>query len=374
MTYKCSYCSCTFSSTYALKRHISDKHQYIDEDEEVTFQSNMPHEEPDLWDDDDKEVSKVPYHEESGLWDDDLSMKDDESESKITLEQPVESHENLQISEESDEESGEFDDNDESDEESGEFDDDDNEDNEVDLTYSLSIDAEDFCGTTLDDAIRDKIHPPNTEWPNNIYREFMEIVMEYQLSNSCGDRIIKLINKSRQEAEKNPLPINTKEGRRFLDVNEFPYMKFKKVLITKFQDKDYSFYYQPIIHGIKVLLLQSEMNEEFVFKYKNHNTLIKTYGEQFESNWWYITENKIPVDNKLLSIIIYADSTTCDHLGKTSEHPIYISLENIPNWQRNKPNAKVLVGYLPKLKAKDNTTRNSESFRRLQRLVFQRCL
>ena len=106
MTYKCSYCSCTFSSTYALKRHISDKHQYIDEDEEVTFQSNMPHEEPDLWDDDDKEVSKVPYHEESGLWDDDLSMKDDESESKITLEQPVESHENLQISEESDEESG----------------------------------------------------------------------------------------------------------------------------------------------------------------------------------------------------------------------------------------------------------------------------
>ena len=334
----------------------------------------MPHEEPDLWDDDDKEVSKVPYHEESGLWDDDLSMKDDESESKITLEQPVESHENLQISEESDEESGEFDDNDESDEESGEFDDDDNEDNEVDLTYSLSIDAEDFCGTTLDDAIRDKTHPPNTEWPNDIYREFMEIVMEYQLSNSCGDRIIKLINKSRQEAEKNSLPINTKEGRRFLDVNEFPYMKFKKVLITKFQDKDYSFYYQPIIHGIKVLLLQSEMNEEFVFKYKNHNTLIKTYGEQFESNWWYITENKIPVDNKLLSIIIYADSTTCDHLGKTSEHPIYISLGNIPNWQRNKPNAKVLVDYLPTLKAKDNTTRNSESFRRLQRLIFQRCL
>ncbi|GBC09808.1 hypothetical protein RclHR1_09120005 [Rhizophagus clarus] len=177
MTYKCSYCSCTFSSTYALKRHISDKHQYIDEDEEVTFQSNMPHEEPDLWDDDDKEVSKVPYHEES----------------------------------ESDEEIGEFNNNDESDKKSGGFDDDDNKDNKVDLTYSLSIDAEDFCETTLDDVIRDKTHPPNTKWLNDIYREFMEIVMEYQLSNFCGDRIIKLINKSRQEAEKNLLPINTKE-------------------------------------------------------------------------------------------------------------------------------------------------------------------
>ena len=121
------------------------------------------------------------------------------------------------------------------------------------LTFSLSIDAEDFSGTMLDDAIEDKMHPPNTEWPNDIYREFMEIVMEYQLSNSCGDRIIKLINNSRNSDEKS-LPINTKEGRKFLDANEFPYMKFKKVPITKFQDTDYNFYYQPIIHGVKVLL------------------------------------------------------------------------------------------------------------------------
>ena len=144
------------------------------------------------------------------------------------------------------------------------------------MTYPLSIDSEDSLGTTLDDAIKDKRHPPNTEWPNEIFRDFMEIVTEYQLSNSCGDRIIKLINKSRQEPEKNPLPINTKEGRKFLDVNEFPYMKFKKVPITNFQNMDYFFYYQSIIHGIKVLLLQSKINKEFVFKYKNNNTSIRT--------------------------------------------------------------------------------------------------
>ena len=65
-------------------------------------------------------------------------------------------------------------------------------------------------------------------------------------------------------------------------------------------------------------------------------------------------EKNIPVDNFLLSIILYADSTTCDHIGKTSEYLIYISLRNISNWKRNKPNSKVLVSYLPKLKAKDN--------------------
>ena len=241
----------------------------------------------------------------------------------------------------------------------------------VNLTYPFSIDTEDYCGTTLDDAIKDKNHPPNTEWPNDIYREFMEIVMEYQLSNSCGDRIIKLINKSKN-VEKNALPKNTKEGRKFLDIGEFPYMKFKKVSITNFHDVEYNFYYQPIIHGIKVLMLQSDINKEFIFKYRKNNN--ESYGEQFESDWWRITEKNIPIDNHLLSIIIYADSTTCDHLGKTSEHPIYISLRNIPHWLRNKPESKVLVGYFPKLKAKDNNTRNSESFRKLQRQVFQRCL
>src|SRR5256885_4864708 len=150
-------------------------------------------------------------------------------------------------------------------------------------------------------------------------------------------------------------------------------MRFKKVPVTSFQDVDYEFYYQLIINGIKTLLLQSDINKEFVFRYQN-NSSINTYDEQFESNWWNITEKTIPIDNYLLSIIIYANATTCDHLGKTSEHLIYISLGNISNWLQNKFHAKILAGYLLKLKAKDNATRNSKSFQKLQRQVFQRCL
>jgi hypothetical protein len=151
------------------------------------------------------------------------------------------------------------------------------------LTYPYSSDLDDFSGTTFEDAINDKMHPLSTEWPNEIYREFMEIVMEFQLSNSCGDRIIKLFNKSKN-FENNSLPKNTREGRKFIDASDFPYMKFKKVPVTNFQDVDYEFYYQPIIHGIKVLLLQSEINKEFILKYQNNNT--RVYGEQFESDWW----------------------------------------------------------------------------------------
>src|SRR5207245_5578816 len=83
---------------------------------------------------------------------------------------------------------------------------------EDNLTYPLSINAEDSSGITLDDAINDKMHLQNTEWPNDIYREFMEIVMEYQLSNSCGDRIIKLIDKSSSDTDENLLLKSTKYG------------------------------------------------------------------------------------------------------------------------------------------------------------------
>ena len=53
MTYTCLHCSRTFSTPYALKRHISDKHQYhIIEEEGKSSHSNLPTEEPGLWDDD----------------------------------------------------------------------------------------------------------------------------------------------------------------------------------------------------------------------------------------------------------------------------------------------------------------------------------
>jgi hypothetical protein len=68
MTYQCTYCSRTFSTPYAIKRHISDNHQCITEDEGEVSRSIIPYEEPDLWDD------NLPTDEH--LWDDDLPTED----------------------------------------------------------------------------------------------------------------------------------------------------------------------------------------------------------------------------------------------------------------------------------------------------------
>jgi Zinc finger, C2H2 type len=69
MTYKCLHCSRTFATPYALKRHISDKHQYIAEDEGETSRSNIPYDELSLWDED------LPT-EEPSFWDEDFSTED----------------------------------------------------------------------------------------------------------------------------------------------------------------------------------------------------------------------------------------------------------------------------------------------------------
>ncbi|RGB41221.1 hypothetical protein C1646_752286, partial [Rhizophagus diaphanus] len=121
--------------------------------------SNKLYEEPDHWDD------NLPTDEH--LWDDDLLMEQYEENVQM-IEQPVETQEiNSRKSEKSNET-------------------DEGTDEEIDdnLTFSLSINPKDFYRKTLDDAINDKMHPLNTEWPNDIYHEFIEIVMEYQLSNS----------------------------------------------------------------------------------------------------------------------------------------------------------------------------------------------
>ncbi|RIA83916.1 hypothetical protein C1645_880240 [Glomus cerebriforme] len=149
MTFKCLHCSQTFATSYALNDIFL-----------TGLWADLPIDDPDLWDDD------LPTEDQ--IQNEDIELMIIEQDVEILIEKDWKSEKGDETDEKIDN----------------------------DLTFPLSIDSEDFYGTTLADAITDKMHLPNTEWPNDIYREFIEIVMEYQLSNSCGDRIIKLINNS----------------------------------------------------------------------------------------------------------------------------------------------------------------------------------
>ena len=72
--------------------------------------------------------------------------------------------------------------------------------------------------------------------------------------------------------------------------------------------------------------------------------------------------------------MFYSDKTNCDSRGKTDRHPLFLTLGNIPIKKRNFPNAKALIGFLPILKAQNESEKKSNLFHLKIRQLFHQCL
>ncbi|RHZ80488.1 hypothetical protein Glove_134g73 [Diversispora epigaea] len=107
--------------------------------------------------------------------------------------------------------------------------------------------------------------------------------------------------------------------------------------------------------------------------YSKHCILVHNNREYF-INYRPIKNSSIPSSACILSLILYSDATTTDTLRKSSLHPIYISLGNIPTWRRNKEDAKQLLGYFPILFAKNEKEKTSPEFKKLVRETFHKSL
>ncbi|RIB02696.1 hypothetical protein C2G38_2290449 [Gigaspora rosea] len=109
-------------------------------------------------------------------------------------------------------------------------------------TKSYEIGLEDYEGASFDEAFQDLYHSRTVEWPNDAYREFIEIINKYQLLNSASDAFITFFNKF-SNLDISPLPLSTKAGKEFLDDTIIFYMMFKEVPVKTFQNIEYIFYY-----------------------------------------------------------------------------------------------------------------------------------
>ncbi|RHZ87318.1 hypothetical protein Glove_37g146 [Diversispora epigaea] len=182
------------------------------------------------------------------------------------------------------------------------------------------------------------------EFPNESYADLMTLVTKYNLNNKAGNAIIKFFNKH-FNLSISPLPKNIETGRKYMDKMNLSRLLYYKYRILVHNNKEYFINYQPI---------------------KNK----QSYGEQYTGNWWKKVKESISSVAHILSIILYSDVTTTDTLGKRLLHPIYISLDNIPTWRRNKEGAKQLLGYLPILSAKNEREKKSSEFKKLVRETF----
>ncbi|CAG8847949.1 27912_t:CDS:2, partial [Gigaspora margarita] len=194
------------------------------------------------------------------------------------------------------------------------------------------LDIANLQRTTLNDAL-DSIEKKNkperiAKWPNNTYQDFMELIVEGNIFNNIGDKIIKFFNKH-SNLEVSPLPKSTKNGKDYLNQIKSPSINFKEKVVAIYSGNNITLHYHPIFRAIQALLQRPEnINGERIF------------GELYEGDWWLETEKTLAPLNHLLSTILYSDATIFDCLGKTSGHPVFLIFGNLPNWVRNSQNSK----------------------------------
>ena len=87
------------------------------------------------------------------------------------------------------------------------------------------------------------------EWPNDAYREFMELVIEGNISNKIGDKIIKIFNKY-SNLEKSPLPTSSKIGKDYLNQINSLLINFKEKTVVTYSEVNFKLHYRPIFRAI----------------------------------------------------------------------------------------------------------------------------
>src|SRR2546429_7468954 len=89
-----------------------------------------------------------------------------------------------------------------------------------------------------------------------------------------------------------------------------------------YMEETYYLHHRQIFDAIKELLSNKEILDNCTFDFKPlYHEGQRIYSEQYTGMWWERVQESLSEDAKVLSIMLYSNATTCDHLGKTSEHP-----------------------------------------------------
>ncbi|RHZ82174.1 hypothetical protein Glove_113g35 [Diversispora epigaea] len=212
------------------------------------------------------------------------------------------------------------------------------------------------------------------KFPNNIYSDLMTLIIQHNLNNKTRNAIIRFFNKH-SNLLTSLLSKNIEQERKLMDRMKLINLLNKEKVILKYNNKDYIIYYRPIINCIKNILSIKDIHKYITFNFKNNQTNNnRNYNEQYTFNWWARTEKTLPTGSYLLSIILYSDASTTDSLEKNTLHPIFVTLNNIITWRRNKPDVKQLLAYLPIIKAKDDTQKIFEEHKNIVRRTFHKSL
>lgn len=157
---------------------------------------------------------------------------------------------------------------------------------------------------------------------------------------------------------------------------KIPNMNFQKELMGKYNEIEYYLEYRHISEALRELLMNQDLAEtmQFNFEYKSQGSKGREYSEMFNCQWWETVQASIPNSAGILSLMLYSDATNCDVYGKTSRHPIFLTLGNIPWKKRNKPEGKAFVGLLPIPIAHNQIEQKDKNFQLFTKYLFHKAI
>ncbi|EXX62937.1 hypothetical protein RirG_157060 [Rhizophagus irregularis DAOM 197198w] len=246
--YSCPHCERVFSRHASLRNHVKTHDDIIDKVlREIA--EEVEHEQEEVGDDERlEEVSYEEGEEERG------STNNDEVQEEVSYEE--ESEDNDEVLEDVNYEE-EREDNDEEVIDKS---------RDIEIEYSL-IDVEPILTfESLD--IRVTNIP---EFPSEEFGNFMELLTKWNLSDACGNDILKFSKKICRDNV--ILPTSVKKGRQLLDQIVVPHISFKKAPIMTYKQETYYLHYRPIFDVIKELLSNKDIFAHCTFKFTllNHN-------------------------------------------------------------------------------------------------------
>ena len=114
------------------------------------------------------------------------------------------------------------------------------------------------------------------EFSNDAYKDLMVLVTKYKISNKAGNAIIKFFNKH-SALSKSPLPKTIEKGRTFMNHMKFPNLSFNKICMVRHYSKEYFLHYQDLIQCVKNLLSIPDIAQHFVLSFENYEQGGKLY-------------------------------------------------------------------------------------------------
>ncbi|RIA83699.1 hypothetical protein C1645_833386 [Glomus cerebriforme] len=127
------------------------------------------------------------------------------------------------------------------------------------------------------------------------------LILEMSSNKDVFENILKDIS----EPEMNANYPNKAYGRKYMDNIKLPNMTYHKTCIINYNNDEYYLHYQPLINCIKSILSISDISENFTLSF-----------EKLKKN----AEISLPMDAKLLSLILYSNTTNVDNAVHEAFH------------------------------------------------------